>query len=73
MYQLLGRSRIDPHLSSRVIDRDDDLDTMKRELRLMMRDHPLWIFWIELEQEEDEDYEEIRSSICMQSVIQTES
>jgi hypothetical protein len=72
MYQLLGRSRIDPHARSRVVDRDIELDAMTRELRLMRRDHPLWDFWIELEPEDEEDYEEIRASICLQPVIQIE-
>jgi hypothetical protein len=39
----------------------------------MRRDHPLWDFWIELEPEEEEDYEEIRASICLQPVFQIES
>lgn len=69
MYLLKGRSRIDPHIKERVIDSHDDLEVMRKELRGMMRDHPLWVFWIELETVKDIKNDQVPESFRLQSIV----
>ena len=60
-YIISGRLRQSETKKSEVIDECEDLETAEFELYKLQGEHPAWLFWID---REDEDEEEIQSSVC---------